>query len=90
MPNFTMMLTEADESGNQVLVDVSTAKTDRLRTLCQKEVQRFEDYCRATDPNFRDGGFAKFELRVLEGYLYQKVKGHIDAFHNPPTEEPHG
>jgi len=65
-----------------------------LRFLCRKEVDRFEQYCTATDPNFRDGrGFAKWERDVIEGYLYQKVKGHIDAFYsenNNPVEGQNG
>ena len=55
---------------------------DRLRFLCQKEVERFERYCTAVDPNFQDGGgFVRIEARAVEGYLYQKLKGHIDAHH---------
>lgn len=62
-----------------------------LRSLCRKEVQRFEEYVIATDPNFNDGqGFAKFEKNVLEGYLYQKVKGHIDAFHSKDADPVEG
>jgi hypothetical protein len=53
-----------------------------LRALCQNEVDRFNEYLRATDPQFKDG-LAKFEKLAIEGYLYQKAKGHIDAFHQP-------
>jgi hypothetical protein len=64
-----------------------------LRSLCQKEVERFEQYCVAVDPNFQDGsGFVYIEAKVLEGYLYQKVKGHIDAHHKKdvsPNQEGH-
>jgi hypothetical protein len=59
-----------------------------LRSLCQKEVNRFDTYLRAVDPQFRDG-LSKFERVAIEGYLYQKSKGHIDDFHkgNPSSEE---
>jgi hypothetical protein len=56
--------------------------SDLLRSLCRKEVERFEQYVNAVDPNFSDGqGLVRIEARVLEGYLYQKLKGHIDAHH---------
>ena len=48
-----------------------------LRDLCQKEALRFDEYLRDVDPQFRDG-LARFELLAIEGYLYQKAKGHID------------
>jgi hypothetical protein len=51
-----------------------------LRSLCQKEVSRFEEYVRAEDPQFADG-LSRFEKLAIEGYLYQKARGHVDAFH---------
>jgi hypothetical protein len=51
-----------------------------LRSLCQKEVSRFEQYVQAEDPQFKDG-LSRFERLAIEGYLYQKARGHIDAFH---------
>ena len=52
-----------------------------LRDLCRKEVESFDSYLRSVDPQFTDG-LARFEFRVVEGYVYQKLKGHIDAFHH--------
>jgi len=52
-----------------------------LRSLCQKEVSRFEEYVRTEDPQFQDG-LSRFEKLAIEGYLYQKVRGHVDAFHS--------
>lgn len=52
---------------------------DLLRSLCRKEVESFEAYVRANDPWFRDG-LVRMERLAIEGYIYQKVKGHIDAF----------
>ena len=51
-----------------------------LRSLCQKEVSRFIDYVQHEDPQFREG-LARFERLAIEGYLYQKARGHIDAFY---------
>jgi hypothetical protein len=51
---------------------------DQLRSLCRKEVDRFDEYLRRTDPQFRDG-LARFERLAIEGYIYQKAKGHLDA-----------
>ena len=82
--NFEMVLTGADPEKLQ--------EPQYLRSLCQKEAARFEQYVQRVDPQFRDG-LAKWELRAVEGYIYQKVKGHIDAFHNQhsdPMEKPDG
>jgi len=57
---------------------VLSGSPDQLRSLCRKEVDRFDEYLRRTDPQFRDG-LARFERLAVEGYLYQKAKGHIDA-----------
>ena len=51
---------------------------ERLKALCQKEVDRFEAYARANDPWFEDG-LVKIERNAIAGYLYQKAKGHLDA-----------
>jgi hypothetical protein len=59
-----------------------------LRSLCQKEVETFEQYVRSVDGQFRDG-LSRFERLAISGYLYQKVRGHIDAFQadNHPSME---
>jgi hypothetical protein len=72
-PLFTMTLEGADQ-------ERLTRDPSYLRSLCQKEVSRFVDYVQHEDPQFRDG-LAKFERLAIEGYLYQKARGHIDAFH---------
>lgn len=58
--------------------EVLKAGSDQLRSLCRNEVNAFEAYVQRTDPQFRDG-LARFERLAIEGYLYQKVKGHLDA-----------
>jgi len=54
-----------------------------LRSLCRKEVESFEQYLKASDPQFREG-LAKFERMSIEGYLYQKLRGHLDAKKSQP------
>lgn len=49
-----------------------------LKALCQKEVERFEDYVRKNDGWFTDG-LVTIERYAIAGYLYQKAKGHFDA-----------
>jgi len=83
MPKFVLtMEASPDEMGKHEDVESLFGDSDLLRSLCRKEVERFERYCNAVDPNFTDGGgFVRIEARVIEGYLYQKLKGHIDAHH---------
>ena len=83
MAQFTMTLeVPPEELGDHENIQSAMKNPDVLRSLCRKEVERFERYCNAVDPNFTDGrGFVKIEARILEGYIYQKVKGHIDAYH---------
>jgi hypothetical protein len=49
-----------------------------LRALCRKEVERFNQYLRLYGREYVEG-LAHFEAIAIEGYLYQKLKGHIDA-----------
>jgi hypothetical protein len=58
-----------------------------LRSLCQKEVSLFDNYLRRTDPQFSDG-LSRFERLAVEGYIYQKARGHIDAQENPSNLPP--
>lgn len=48
-----------------------------LRLLCRKEVGHFEKVIRE-HPDYRDG-LVQIERLVVEGYLYQKIRRHIDA-----------
>ena len=48
-----------------------------LRSLCRKEVARFELAVRQ-HPDYRDG-LVMIERRAVEGYLYQKLRNHIDS-----------
>jgi hypothetical protein len=47
-----------------------------LRALCQKEVERFDATARR-NPDYSDG-LVRMERLAVEGYLYQKLRGHID------------
>lgn len=58
-----------------------------LRALCRKEVDAFETFMRL-HPDYSDG-LVKIERLAVEGYLYQKMRGHIHAKAAPgnlPTE----
>ena len=47
-----------------------------LRDLCQKEVERFGETVKQ-HPDYADG-LVQIERFAVEGYLYQKLRGHID------------
>lgn len=64
--------------GDPSAAEALTEGSQVLRDLCQKEVESFDQYVRVVDPQFADG-LSKWECRAIEGYLYQKLKGHIDA-----------
>ena len=58
-----------------------------LRSLCENEVELFDRYVRRADPEFRDG-LSRFERLAVEGYVYQKARGHFDAQENPSNLPP--
>ncbi len=74
---FSLVLEAPDEVKQQVLNN-----TDVLRNLCREEVARFAAYVNEVDPQFRKCPLAKEERAAIEGYLYQKAKGHVDTFHD--------
>lgn len=57
-----------------------------LRSLCQKEVERFESYLKGVNPDFHEG-LVRIEKLAIEGYIYQQIRGHVDRdspSHLPP------
>ena len=68
---------------NEALVAREKGDPKPLRFLCRKEVQCFNDTLR-DHPDYRDG-LVLIERRVVEGYLYQKIKGRI---HENPSNDP--
>ena len=56
---------------------------DPLRTLCQKEVESFDQFLRQWGSEQTPGsigndyaeGLAQWERQVVEGFLYQKIMG---------------
>jgi len=52
-------------------------KPEQLRLLCRKEAERFEALMKS-HPQYQDG-LIKIERLAVEGYLYQKLRGHLDA-----------
>jgi hypothetical protein len=52
----------------------SSGKSDPLRSLCQKEVEHFEQAV-TQHPDYADG-LVKIERLAVMGYLVQKLLGH--------------
>lgn len=67
----------SEEELEQAVAAATQANPGPLRGLCQKEVDRFESMMRQ-HPDYSDG-LVKIEKFAVEGYLYQKLRGHIDA-----------
>jgi len=67
--------TEAEFTAAQE--DAGRGNAGPLRALCQKEVEAFESTMRL-HPDYADG-LVKIERLAVEGYLYQKLRGHIHA-----------
>jgi hypothetical protein len=59
-----------------------------LRDLCQKERERFEVVVQK-HPHYADG-LVVVERLAVEGYLYQKLRGHIDASPEVSNLSPEG
>lgn len=74
------------ELPEKVTQEEVAAGGDPLRALCRKEVARFDEYLKNYGGDYSDG-LAKFERLAVEGYLYQKIRGHIDA--SPDTHHNH-
>lgn len=55
-----------------------TGVSGPLRDLCRKEVDRFEAYLKRSDPSFAEG-LVRIERLAVEGYIYQKLRGHMDT-----------
>lgn len=60
-----------------------------LRDLCRKEVERFNAYLRAYGNGYEEG-LARFEQFAVEGYLYQKLRGHLDDTKTSDNALPRG
>ena len=68
-----------DESELKPAMEASgQGNKEPLKVLCQKEVDRFEQYIQRFDPQFSDG-LVRIEKMAITGYLYQKLRGHLDA-----------
>ncbi len=88
MANMTIeiVLPFSEDELAEATLEAEKGNKEPLRALCRKEVERFEAYLRefgARADNHMDHdwvhGLARFEKLVVEGYIYQKVRGHIDA-----------
>jgi len=53
---------------------------DPLRVLCRNECDRFDKYLREAVGGTYASGLANWERFAVEGFLYQKLRGHVDAY----------
>ena len=72
------VLMPSEEEFNAAIAEAEKGVSVPLRSLCQKEVERFEAYLKKSDTWFAEG-LAPIEKRVVEGYVYQKLRGHMDT-----------
>lgn len=65
--------------------EASKGNAAPLRALCRKELEAFEAVMRK-HPDYADG-LVKIEKLAVEGYLYQKLRGHI-AYQSTVLQRP--
>jgi hypothetical protein len=68
----------SEESFRSAIESADAGVSGPLRDLCHKEVTLFEEYLQRADPSFQEG-LVHIERLAITGYLYQKLRGHIDA-----------
>lgn len=66
----------SEEELQEAMGKAQNGNSGPLRALCQKEVEHFEKVLQE-HPDYRDG-LVKIERLAVEGYLYQKLRGHLD------------
>lgn len=81
---FELPFTEAELKAAQEAAD--GGNSGPLRALCRKEVAAFEQAVRQ-HPDYSDG-LVQIERLVVEGYLYQKLRGHITHAKAAPRHLP--
>lgn len=77
----------SEDELHEAMTGAQNGNSVPLRALCQKEVERFETVLRE-HPAYRDG-LVRIERLAVEGYLYQKLRGHLDekaSTNNLPEE----
>lgn len=67
----------SEEELHEALEEAQSSNSGPLRALCRKEVERFE--ARIKQHAAYHDGLVRIERLAVEGYLYQKLRGHIDA-----------
>jgi len=70
MPMITLKVDTPEE------LEVVAKGGEPLIALCRNEVDNFDRHLRTFGHEYRDG-LAKFERLAIEGYLYQKLRGHL-------------
>lgn len=67
----------SDDDFREAIDEAKQGNAGPLRDLCQKEGERFEKVVRSHD-HYKDG-LVRIERLAVEGYIYQKLRGHVDA-----------
>ena len=72
----TVTIEDAELAAAAKAEPVGDDTRDALLGLCRKEVDSFDRYLRRYGKEYA-GGLSAFERRVVEGYIYQKLRGHV-------------
>lgn len=62
----------------KITIEDKDLDPDTLRSVCSKEVDRFDAYLKKYGGDYVDG-LARFERLAIEGFLYQAIRGHLDS-----------
>jgi hypothetical protein len=79
--NLTLELPFTEPELKSAQEEAGRGNAEPLRALCRKEVEAFESWMRQ-HPDYSDG-LVRIERLAVEGYLYQKLRGHIHAKATP-------
>lgn len=84
--NFTFELPFTESELKSAQDESARGNAGPLRVLCRNEVEAFESYIRQ-HPDYSDG-LVQIERLAVEGYLYQKLRGHIQHAKAAPRHLP--
>jgi hypothetical protein len=79
--NFTFELPFNEAEFEAAQEEAAKGNAGPLRALCRNEVEAFETWIRG-HPDYSDG-LVRIERLAVEGYLYQKLRGHIKPSVSP-------
>lgn len=84
--NLTLELPFTEAELQSAQEEAGRGNAGPLRDLCRKEVEVFEHLVRE-HPGYIDG-LVRIERLAVEGYLYQKLRGHIRYAKAAPSHLP--